>query len=82
MLFAGFEAPLSLWDSYGLAGYGLGAGSICADARGRWYINICGKVKKPPQIRLECLGNKPLISNLDPPVTVVVSVIGTRDERP
>jgi putative transposase len=52
VLFAGFEAPLSLWDSYGLAGYELGAGSICEDARGRWYLNICVKFKKPPQIRV------------------------------
>ena len=31
---------LSLWDSFGLADYDLGAGSISQDARGRWYINI------------------------------------------
>jgi hypothetical protein len=30
--------PLSLWDSFGLADYELGAGSICQDARGRWYV--------------------------------------------
>ena len=34
---------LSLWDSYGLADYALGSGSISQDARGRWYINICVK---------------------------------------
>lgn len=28
---------LSLWDSYGLSGYKLGAGSISEDSRGRWY---------------------------------------------
>ncbi|MGB8420855.1 RNA-guided endonuclease InsQ/TnpB family protein [Paraburkholderia sp.] len=39
--------PLSLWDSYGLADYELGAGNISEDSRGRWYINIC--VKLSPQ---------------------------------
>jgi len=37
---------LSLWDSYGLAGYELGAGSISEDSRGRWYLNVNVKVKK------------------------------------
>jgi putative transposase len=32
--------PLSLWDSYGLGNYEMGAGSISEDARGRWYLNI------------------------------------------
>jgi putative transposase len=40
--------PLSLWDSYGLSGYELGAGSISEDARGRWYLNVTVKVKKQP----------------------------------
>lgn len=35
---------LSLWDSYGLANYELGAGSISEDSRGRWYLNVCVKV--------------------------------------
>jgi len=42
---------LSLWDSYGLSQYGkdeLGAGSICEDARGRWYINITGQQRSWP----------------------------------
>lgn len=38
--------PLSLWDSYGLSGYELGAGNISEDARGRWYLNVTVKVKK------------------------------------
>ncbi|WP_341319439.1 transposase [Paraburkholderia sp. IMGN_8] len=42
-LFIG-QMVLSLWDSYGLAGYELGAGNISEDSRGRWYINICGKL--------------------------------------
>ncbi|WP_204117314.1 hypothetical protein [Paraburkholderia sp. C35] len=41
------KMALSLWDSYGLADYELGAGNICEDSRGRWYINIC--VKLSPQ---------------------------------
>jgi IS605 OrfB family transposase len=43
---------LSLWDSYGLADYELGAGSISEDARGRWYLNICVKVKKKAPARV------------------------------
>ena len=31
---------LSLWDSFGLAQYELGQGSISEDARGRWYLNL------------------------------------------
>ena len=38
--------PLSLWDSYGLAGYELGTGSFSEDSRGRWYLNISVKVAK------------------------------------
>ena len=34
------KLALSLWDSYGLADYDLGAGSFSEDARGRWYANI------------------------------------------
>jgi IS605 OrfB family transposase len=32
---------LSLWDSYGLQKYRIRAGSLCEDARGRWYLNAC-----------------------------------------
>lgn len=39
--------PLSLWDSYGLAGYELGTGSFSEDSRGRWYLNVTVKVAKP-----------------------------------
>jgi len=39
---------LSLWDSYGLAGYELGAGNICEDSRGRWYLNVTVKVPQQP----------------------------------
>lgn len=31
---------LSLWDSYGLAGFELRSGSFCEDSRGRWYLNV------------------------------------------
>jgi IS605 OrfB family transposase len=50
------KTPLSLWDSYGLADYELGAGSISEDARGRWYVNFTVKVKKqakPPTGEVE-----------------------------
>jgi IS605 OrfB family transposase len=52
LFLSGVDKPLSLWDSYGLADYELGTGSLSEDARGRWYINICVKVKKAPQIRV------------------------------
>lgn len=41
--------PLSVWDSYGLADYTLGAGTISEDSRGRWYLNITVEVKKKPR---------------------------------
>lgn len=44
---SGFDKPLGLWDSYGLGQYDLGSGSISEDSRGRWYINISVKDKKP-----------------------------------
>jgi transposase len=40
---------LSLWDSYGLANYALGSGTISEDARGRWYLNVTVEVKKKPR---------------------------------
>lgn len=40
--------PLSLWDSFGLADYELGAGNISQDARGRWYLNITVKALRWP----------------------------------
>ena len=46
VLFGG--RALSLWDSYGLADYVLGAGSISEDSRGRWYFNTTVKVVKRP----------------------------------
>jgi len=36
---------LSLWDSYGLEAYGIRAGNLCEDARGRWYLNACVAVR-------------------------------------
>jgi putative transposase len=47
LLLSGLDQPLSLWDSYGLSKYELGAGNLSEDARGRWYINITVKVLKP-----------------------------------
>lgn len=37
---------LSLWDSWGLAGYELRAGSISQDARGRWYANLSVRIPR------------------------------------
>ena len=48
LFMSGLDKPLSLWDSYGLKDFELGAGSISEDSRGRWYINISVKVKKAP----------------------------------
>jgi IS605 OrfB family transposase len=44
--FSGIDKPLSLWDSFGLGQYDLGAGSISEDARGRWYLNVTVKVER------------------------------------
>lgn len=46
LFLSGFDQPLSLWDSYGLSKYELGAGNLSEDARGRWYLNVTVKVKK------------------------------------
>ncbi len=43
IVFAGHK--FSLWDSYGLAGYELRAGSFSQDSRGRWYLNVVVKVQ-------------------------------------
>jgi IS605 OrfB family transposase len=43
---------LSLWDSYGLKDYELGAGSLSEDSRGRWYINICATTRQKAQHQL------------------------------
>ncbi|WP_232072299.1 RNA-guided endonuclease InsQ/TnpB family protein [Paraburkholderia pallida] len=47
VFFAG--KALSLWDSYGLSKYELGAGNLSEDARGRWYLNVTIKVEKTPR---------------------------------
>ena len=41
--------PLSLWDSYDLSMYELGAGNISEDARGRWYLNVSIRIEKTPR---------------------------------
>jgi transposase len=41
--------PLCLWDSYGLANYDLGGGSVSQDARGRWYVNLTARQYAWPQ---------------------------------
>lgn len=48
------KMALSLWDSYGVADYDVGAGNISEDARGRWYINI--SVISSPQQGLRRVG--------------------------
>ncbi|MDB5916606.1 MAG: transposase, partial [Massilia sp.] len=57
---SGIDKPLSLWDSYGLSKYELGAGSVSEDSRGRWYINICVKIdqagKNPAEIGTNSIG--------------------------
>jgi hypothetical protein len=40
---------LGVWDSYGVDGYDLGAGTISEDSRGRWYLNVTVKVKQVSQ---------------------------------
>ncbi|MBB5460245.1 transposase [Paraburkholderia sp. Cpub6] len=47
LFFAG--TALSLWDSYGLSRYKLGAGNLSEDARGRWYLNVTIKIEKTPK---------------------------------
>ena len=50
--------PISLWDSYGLSHFDLGAGSFSEDARGRWYVNVT--VKLPELVGpLQPAGMKP-----------------------
>ena len=44
---------LGLWDSFGLAGRELRAGSFSEDARGRWYLNVAVEVP-------EFVGPRPL----------------------
>jgi IS605 OrfB family transposase len=68
---SGIDKPLSLWDSYGVGDYELGAGSISEDARGRWYINITVKVPKraPGAGKADCgidLGLKSIAAFSDP----------------
>lgn len=46
----------SLWDSYGLSQYELGAGSFSQDARGRWYFNVIVKVEMKPSAGTSAIG--------------------------
>jgi IS605 OrfB family transposase len=39
--------PIRLWDSYGLCDYELGPGCFSEDARGRWYLNVTVRLRKP-----------------------------------
>ncbi|MFM0553585.1 transposase [Paraburkholderia sediminicola] len=40
------DTALSLWDSYGLSQYEIGAGNFSEDARGRWYFNTTVRIEK------------------------------------
>jgi IS605 OrfB family transposase len=57
---SGLSRPLSLWDSYGLAGYTLRTATLSEDARGRWYVNLTVKVPKPARdlsvVKTDALG--------------------------
>ena len=54
IVFAGQK--FSLWDSYGLAGYELRAGSFSEDSRGRWYLNVVVKVHAQASTATACVG--------------------------
>jgi len=51
MVLSGFKRPVSLWDSYGLADYDLGPGSLSEDSRGRWYLNIVATPKRTAPVQ-------------------------------
>lgn len=44
---------LSVWDSWDLGEHELRAGSFSEDARGRWYLNVTVKLKRPPRVATE-----------------------------
>lgn len=46
----------SLWDSYGLAGRKLRAGSFSQDSRGRWYFNVVVSVEVAPSAGTAAIG--------------------------
>ena len=46
----------NFWDSYGLAGYELRAGSFSEDARGRWYFNVQVEVDVLPSNGTDVIG--------------------------
>lgn len=45
-----------VWDSYGLAGYTLRAGSFSEDARGRWYLNVVVQGEAEPGVGTAAIG--------------------------
>jgi IS605 OrfB family transposase len=47
--------PLSLWDSYGLKAYKLGAGSFSEEARGRFYMNVTVGIKTAEKPKAQVL---------------------------
>jgi transposase len=52
--------PISVWDSYGLKDYNLGAGSFSEDARCRWYMNVTVEVKKVEKPKASVLNQSAL----------------------
>ncbi len=46
----------SLWDSYDLSKYDLGAGNFSQDSRGRWYFNVAVKVEVKPSSGKSAIG--------------------------
>jgi len=52
--------PISLWDSYGLKDYKLGAGTFSEDARGRWYMNVTVEVKRSEKPKASVLNQSAL----------------------
>lgn len=47
---------INLWDSYGLGGYELRAGSFSQDSRGRWYFNVAVPVEEKPSMGTAAVG--------------------------
>ena len=55
---SGFKKPISLWDSYGIANYDLGSGSLSEDSRGRWYLNVVAAPKQPAPVQIPLLNEE------------------------
>ena len=49
---SGLKKPIGLWDSYGIANYELGSGSLSEDSRGRWYLNVVATPKQAAPVQV------------------------------